>query len=33
VRVRAARGVALHARAPLLPFEASGTRPADWLEA
>jgi hypothetical protein len=33
VRVRAARGVALHVRAPLLPFEASGTRPSDWREA
>jgi len=33
VRVRAARGVALHVRAPLLPFEASGTRPDEWREA
>jgi hypothetical protein len=28
--VHTARGVHVHLRAPLLPYEASGTRPADW---
>ena len=32
VEVHYCRGIAPHIRAPLLPYEASGTRPADWLE-
>jgi hypothetical protein len=32
VTVRSAQGVAVHTRSPLLPFEAAGTRPAQWRE-